>query len=84
MEERSLLTSGQPRGTVVFDKCEFRNNTLTTNEELKFIAANGVVSAISRQTDVTMTNCFFKDNRYELRRDGPVSYNISHMENCKY
>lgn len=70
--ERSLMVGGQPRQTVVFDKCEFRNSTLTTDEEFKFLAQNGVLTVLSHQTDVTLTDCLFKNNRFRTRTDGPV------------
>jgi len=66
------MVGGQPRQAVVFDKCEFRNNTLTTDVEFKFLAQNGVLTVFSHQTDVTLTDCLFKNNRFRTRTDGPV------------
>jgi hypothetical protein len=77
---RSLFNFGEnPRTTILFDKCEFRNNSLIVDEDSKLFGYNGVFSVISRQADVTMTNCIFKDNRYELRRDGPVCCTVAHL-----
>ena len=78
LKKRALLIGGgsEPRVTTAFENCQFLNNSLTTNIVYPLLAQNGVVNVLSAFADVSMTNCLFRDNFYDLRRDGPVRCDI--------
>jgi hypothetical protein len=74
-EDRTLQTTAGAvvsRTVALFHRCQFWNNTLTQNIDFPFLAANGAVKINTAFADVTMTECLFKDNVYEFRRDGEV------------
>jgi hypothetical protein len=78
MKKRSLLIGGgsEPRGTTLFDNCQFLNNSLTTDITILPFAQNGLIDISSSFVDLTMNNCLVKDNFFTFRRDVQVRYAI--------
>jgi hypothetical protein len=70
MDERALQTVG--RTTVLFDRCQFINNTMTYDVVYPSLLHNGAMAILSSFADVTVNECLFKDNFYEFRRDHEV------------
>ena len=70
MKDRSLLIGGgsEPRETLLLDKCQFLNNSLTPNILIPSFAANGVVDIFTAFTDLIVKDCLFKDNYYPYSR----------------
>ena len=69
--DRSLLIGGgsEPRETMLLDGVQFLNNSLIPEILSTGIANNGPFEISTQFSDVTMTNCLFKDNYYPLSRD---------------
>ena len=76
LKKRALLIGGgsEPRVTTAFENCQFLNNSLTTEIEIPLLAQNGVMRVNSAFSDVSITDCLFRDNFYDFRRDGPVRH----------
>jgi hypothetical protein len=67
---RSLLIGGgsEPRQTLVLDRVQFLNNSLTSNLEIPSLASNGPLDIFTAFSDVIMKDCLFKDNYYPYSR----------------
>jgi hypothetical protein len=68
--ERSLLIGGgsEPRSSVFLDRVQLLNNALTEEILYPGLIANGLIDSVTKFADITMTNCFFKDNRFPYAR----------------
>ena len=75
-KDRSLLIGGgsEPRLTLLLDRVQFLNNTLAPTLAIPSIAANGLLDINTAFADVTVSKCFFKDNKYPYSRTIFVSY----------
>ena len=78
MKDRSLLIGGgsEPRETLLFDRVQFLNNSLIPEILYPSLATNGPVEILTQFSDVTMTNCLFKDNYYPRSREIFVSERV--------
>jgi hypothetical protein len=75
---RSLLTSGgsNPRTTLLLDRVQFLNNSLTSDIVFRSFVFNGPFNINTQFADVTMKACFFNGNNYPFTREFPVSHYI--------
>jgi hypothetical protein len=64
--DRSLLIGrgSEPRVSVLLDRVQFLNNSLTKKIAIPAIVSNGVIELASAYTDLTVKECLFKDNYY--------------------
>lgn len=75
MNDRALLIGGgsEPRLTLILDRVQFLNNTLTSKLTIPSLAANGPFDIFTAFADVTVSQCLFKDNNYPYSREIFVS-----------
>ena len=70
MSDRSLLIGGgsEPRLTLLLDRVQFLNNTLTSNLTIPSLASNGPFDIFTAFADVTVSQSLFKENNYPYSR----------------